>query len=610
MNTALAPDVAPPRPRATAAHPVTQPYRPAGAPGRGHLWVVSVVIFAATVALPGNAATAILGSLGDPGGSCTPWKRNCTSTGRYSISTAPGSAESSPAIRESLANGMPVWSIVGPAALNSAVLVAVSGIIAQHRRSDAGCGGGLRKDSLFDHASSVLALAVTSLPEFVVAITLIILFATVVWHVLPAVSLLAPGTYAWASPRELILPVATLVIVTVPYIFRMTRAAMVEALASDYVEMARLKGLPTRRVLAVHALPNAVAPVVQVIGLSFLYLAGGIVVVEFVFAFPGIGQSLVNAVTNRDVPVIQMIVLLLAGFYVVRQHRRRTSWPCWPPRAAGCPGRAMAAAPTHRSARPRSRRRRGGRSILRRAASLPRGRFGLAAVGVVVAVAVVGPFVAPHSATASIVAPRSPSPSRSALLGGDELGRDVLSRVLDGGWVLLAMAAAATALGVARRERQRRSRRLPAGRWDGIIMRTVDVILAFPQLVFALLLVSILGPTVWLTVLAVGLSHAPQVARVMRSAALDVSERDFVKAVELLGVKRRKIMAKEILPNLISPLMVESGLRLTYSIVIIAGLSFLGFGQPPPAPNWGIMINENRIGLVLNPWAVIVPARR
>jgi peptide/nickel transport system permease protein len=94
----------------------------------------------------------------------------------------------------------------------------------------------------------------------------------------------------------------------------------------------------------------------------------------------------------------------------------------------------------------------------------------------------------------------------------------------------------------------------------------------------------------------------------MRSAALDVSERDFVKAVELLGVKRRKIMAKEILPNLISPLMVEAGLRLTYSIVIIAGLSFLGFGQAPPAANWGTMISENQEGLPLNPWAVVVPA--
>jgi peptide/nickel transport system permease protein len=258
-------------------------------------------------------------------------------------------------------------------------------------------------------------------------------------------------------------------------------------------------------------------------------------------------------------------------------------------------------------ARPTVRRRRAWVAVLLRAASLPRGRFGLGVVGFIVAIAVLGPFLAPHSATASIVSPFA-LPSRGALLGGDELGRDVLSRVLNGGWVLLAMATGAMALGVVLGSASGIAAAYLGGRWDTIIMRTVDVILAFPQLVFALLLVSIVGPTVWLTVLAVGFSHAPQVARVMRSAALDVSERDFVKAVELLGVKRRKIMAKEILPNLISPLMVESGLRMTYSVVIIAGLSFLGFGQPPPAPNWGTMINENRIGLVLNPWAVIVPA--
>jgi peptide/nickel transport system permease protein len=268
---------------------------------------------------------------------------------------------------------------------------------------------------------------------------------------------------------------------------------------------------------------------------------------------------------------------------------------------------AIATASPPGSTRPTVRRRRAWVVVLRRAASLPRGRFGLGIVGVILAIAVLGPFIAPHSATASIVAPFA-APSRSAFLGGDELGRDVLSRVLGGGWVLLAMAAAATVLGVAIGSANGIAAAYLQGMWDGVIMRTVDVVLAFPQLVFALLLVSVLGPTVWLTVLAVGLSHAPQVARVMRSAALDVSERDFVKAVELLGVRRRKIMTKEILPNLISPLMVESGLRLTYSIVIIAGLSFLGFGQPPPAPNWGIMINENRIGLVLNPWAVIVPA--
>jgi peptide/nickel transport system permease protein len=231
----------------------------------------------------------------------------------------------------------------------------------------------------------------------------------------------------------------------------------------------------------------------------------------------------------------------------------------------------------------------------------------LGIIGFVIALAVFGPLLAPHSATVSTVAPFA-TPSRQALLGGDQLGRDVLSRVLDGGRVLLLMALAATVLGVGVGAGSGIAAAYLQGRWDTIIMRTVDVILAFPQLVFALLLVSIIGPKIWLTVLAVGLSHAPQVARVMRSAALDISERDYVKAIELQGVKRRRIMVKEILPNLSSPLMVESGLRLTYSIVIIAGLSFLGFGQAPPAADWGIMINENRIGLVSNPWAVVVPA--
>src|SRR6185437_13351402 len=199
-------------------------------------------------------------------------------------------------------------------------------------------------------------------------------------------------------------------------------------------------------------------------------------------------------------------------------------------------------------------------------------------------------------------------PSGEFPLGGDSLGRDVLSRVLDGGRALLVMATCATALGVAGGAAAGVSAAYLRGVSDGIIMRAVDVILSFPQLVFALLLLSLLGPKLWLITIAVGVSHGPQVARVLRSATLDLSERDFVKAAELQGMRPVKVMRKEILPNLVSPLMVEAGLRLTYSIVIIAGLAFLGFGQPPSAPNWGTMINENRDGLSLDPWAVIVPA--
>jgi peptide/nickel transport system permease protein len=246
-------------------------------------------------------------------------------------------------------------------------------------------------------------------------------------------------------------------------------------------------------------------------------------------------------------------------------------------------------------------------ATLRTVIRTPRGAIGLALALSVTVLAAIGPAVAPQSPTALLTVPFA-KPSGQFPLGSDFLGRDVLSRVLAGGWVLLLMAAAATALGIIVGATAGISAAYLRGWSDSLIMRTVDVILAFPQLVFALLLVSVIGPKLWLIVLAVGLSHAPQVARVLRSATLEISERDYVKAVELQGMRPPKVMRTEILPNLISPLMVETGLRLTYSIVIMAGLAFLGFGQQPPAANWGSMINENRIGLTLNPWAVIAPA--
>jgi peptide/nickel transport system permease protein len=281
------------------------------------LVVVSVVVFLATQILPGNAAYAILGRNANPARLHATELQLHLNRGLFDQYWIWLSGLLTGKLGTSLANGQPVWALVKPRLINSAVLVFVTGAIGAITGVALGAAAALRKDGWFDHITSVAALAVTSLPEFVVAIALIILLSTVVWHVLPAVSLLAPGTYAWSQPKLLILPVATLVIVIVPYIFRMMRAAMIEALESDYVEMARLKGVGERRLVLRHALPNAIAPTIQVIGLNFLYLAGGVVIVEYVFNFPGIGQGLVFAVANRDIPVIQFIVVVLAAFYVL-----------------------------------------------------------------------------------------------------------------------------------------------------------------------------------------------------------------------------------------------------------------------------------------------------
>jgi peptide/nickel transport system permease protein len=138
-------------------------------------------------------------------------------------------------------------------------------------------------------------------------------------------------------------------------------------------------------------------------------------------------------------------------------------------------------------------------------------------------------------------------------------------------------------------------------------MRAMDVILAFPSIVLALVAIATVGPKLWLIVLAVGITTTPRVARVTRGSSLEIVERDFVRAAEAIGVKHRRILFSEILPNITSPLMVEASLRLTYSIALIAGLSFLGFGVQQPKADWGLMINENRQALTIQPWGVVLP---
>ena len=310
--------MAPPAVRPRAAHPVGYLVGQRAAVGVFTLFVVSVLVFLATQVLPGNAAIAVLGrtATGNPAAVHRLEVALHLNRGLLDQYWTWLSGLLSGHLGHSLANGQPVWGYVAPRLINSAVLMLVTGVIGTVIGVTLGALAALRKDGWFDHASAVTALAVTALPEFVVAIGLIILLSTVVSHLLPAVSLLPPGSYAWDAPRLLILPVLTLVIVIVPYIQRMMRAAMIEALESDYVEMARLKGVPMWRIVVMHALPNATAPTIQVIGLNFLYLAGGVVVVEYVFAFPGIGQGLVYAVDDRDIPVIQFIVVVLAAFYV------------------------------------------------------------------------------------------------------------------------------------------------------------------------------------------------------------------------------------------------------------------------------------------------------
>ncbi|WP_017558711.1 ABC transporter permease [Nocardiopsis baichengensis] len=244
--------------------------------------------------------------------------------------------------------------------------------------------------------------------------------------------------------------------------------------------------------------------------------------------------------------------------------------------------------------------------LLRTAWRYHRTKIGVVLAGAVLLVAVAGPFLSPFSPTEMAGLPNS-ADAEDTLLGTDEVGRDVFSRFLHGGYTLVSIAVLSALAGVVGGA----VLGLVAGylrNWaDELIMRTNDMLLAFPQLVLALLLLSILGPQVWLIVVIIALSHANRVARVTREATLKVVEQDFVKSAEAIGVPRWRIMAAEILPNITSPLLVELGLRITYSVGTIATLSFLGMGLQPPTADWGLMINEGRTAITIQPWAVVLP---
>ncbi len=219
--------------------------------------------------------------------------------------------------------------------------------------------------------------------------------------------------------------------------------------------------------------------------------------------------------------------------------------------------------------------------------------------------AIFGPLFAPYGENEIV---GKPFTHEGSILGTDYLGQDVLSRVLYGGASILIIALLATAVGMALGILIGVVAAYTGGWLDETIMRLNDVALAFPQILLALLVLTAVDqPAWWMVVLLVGFSHAPRVARLARGVALGIVSRDYVTAAEALGESRLRVIMAEVLPNMSAPLLAEAGLRLTYSIGLVAGIGFLGFATNPGAADWGQMIYENRLALLVQPWGVLAP---
>jgi peptide/nickel transport system permease protein len=279
------------------------------------LFIISVVIFGATELLPGDLARELLG-------------QSATEETLAALREQLGLNDPAPLrywnwlagvlqgdFGMSMATQKPISELVGARLGNTLFLALYSAALAVPFALLLGVLAALWRNSIFDRASNALALTAISFPEFFVAYTLILWLAQS--GLFPSMVRITVGTTTGDLLYMAFLPALTLTLVVTAHMMRMTRAAIINLLASPYIEMARLKGMSPIRVVLRHAVPNALAPIINVVALNLAYLITGVVVVEVVFVYPGLGQLMIDAVSNRDIAVVQAIALIFASAYVL-----------------------------------------------------------------------------------------------------------------------------------------------------------------------------------------------------------------------------------------------------------------------------------------------------
>jgi len=279
------------------------------------LLAVSIVVFAITALLPGDAAQEQLGQAATPEAVAALRAQlglDAPAPVRYwhwltgIIRGEPG---------QSLVNNLPVAAMIGTRLPNSLLLAAATALVSVPIALMLGIASAMWRGSWFDRAVSVAAVSIVSVPEFLVATVAVMIFAVKLrW--LPALSSASDITSIGQLLRSFTLPVLSLCCVIVAQMVRMTRAAVIDQLRSPYIEMVRLKGARPMRIVLAHALPNAVGPIANAVALSLSYLLGGVIIIETIFNYPGIAKLMVDAVSTRDMPLVQACAMIFCAAYL------------------------------------------------------------------------------------------------------------------------------------------------------------------------------------------------------------------------------------------------------------------------------------------------------
>ena len=237
---------------------------------------------------------------------------------------------------------------------------------------------------------------------------------------------------------------------------------------------------------------------------------------------------------------------------------------------------------------------------------------GFALGGILVAgfllLAILGPWLTPYDVETMHFEHLREMPSTEFLLGTDRYGRDVLSRLIVGTRTTMLIAATSTALATVLGTTIGLASAFFGGRFDSVSMRLIDVLIAFPTLIFAMFVLGVLGTGVVNGIIVIGLVFTPSIARVVRSAALGIVVLDYVDAARVRGERASYILFREVMPNLYPTVIVEVSIRFGMAILVTAGLSYIGLGPPPPTPDWGTMAAEGRSLMLSNPWPVFAPS--
>src|SRR2546421_55373 len=493
------------------------------------LLLSSVIVFALMRVMPGDALTALMGESGNIGERelahirqqlrlDLPYYEQYAIWIWQMVSLSPGdSIFTGEAITVSLAKAIPVTLELTILALILGLVIAVPiGVISA-----------TRQDTASDYVGRVVAVSGLSLPDFWLA-TLVITFAAIWFHWIPPIGY----TSFWDSPlrnlQQFLLPAAVLGFRLSAATMRMTRSTVLEVLREDYVRTAWAKGLAGRMVVYKHALKNALIPVVTIVGGQLGVLLAGTVVVETIFALPGMGRLTVEAILYRDYPVVQT--------------------------------------------------------------------------------AIFAEVLAPYDPLAPQPEIRLARPSWDHPFGTDDIGRDVLSRVIHGARISLWVGLLAVGIGTAAGMVIGLLCGYCEGRVDLIFQRVMDAIQAIPALVLALAIVSVLRPNTTNAMIAIAIVIIPGNSRIVRGAVMSAKQNRYVEAAQAIGCQHPRIILSHILPNVTAPILIIASIWLGNAILIEATLSFLGVGTQPPTPSWGLLLSSTgRAFMEQAPWLAIFP---